>query len=550
MHDFVSLALVLGLAATGGIIARLLKQPLLLGYIAAGVVIASLGWLTGQQPAWEWMGQLGVTLLLFLVGLELPVAQLKALGKVALLGGLGQVIFTTLLAYPLLLLLGFSPLASWYLSLALSFSSTAITIHILTEKKDLHSLYGKITVGILLIQDFVAIGLLMILSGSTSGTTLMPWSLVVILLKGGILTVLAIWLSGRVLPKLLAHLGASGEILLVVALTWCLGIAALVASPLIGFSVQIGGFLAGLALSGAAEHLQIGARIRPLRDFFLTLFFVYLGTHIHWGDIGGLWGRVLILSLFVLVAKPVITWVILSLLGYQRRPAFLVGINCAQISEFSLILIAAVAQARWVGNSELATIAMVGAVTMIGSNYLVLSANRIYSYLRPYLSRGKSDPQQELDHTLSGHIVLVGCNRTGRAIYPTLKGLGGEVVVVDFNPQTVQELNETGQMAVYGDLADYDLYEQLNLQHAQLVVSTVTDLSDNLQFLSYLIKSATRPLTIVTAADASDAQLLYRAKADYAVVPAEVGGELIAHLLAKHGLNRSKFKSLRSRLGR
>ncbi len=550
MLNIVSLALVLGLAALGGILARLLRQPLLLGYIAAGVVIAALGWLTGQQSAWEWMGQLGVTLLLFLVGLELPIAQLKAMGRVALLGGLGQVLFTTLLGYPLLLALGFSPLASWYLSLALSFSSTAITLHILTEKKDLQSLYGKITIGILLIQDFVAIGLLMILSGSTS-TTLMPWLLVVILIKGGVLTTLAIWLSGRVLPKLLAQLGASGEILLIVALTWCLGIAAVVASPLIGFSVQIGGFLAGLALSGAAEHLQIGARIRPLRDFFLTLFFVYLGTSIHWGDIGGLWGRVLVLAVFVLVAKPLITWLMLLVLGFRHRPAFLVSVSSAQISEFSLILVAAVAQAGWVGNTELAVMAMVGAITMIGSNYLVLSAARIFARLRPYLTHGPPKSLPELtDRILTRHLILVGCNRTGRTIYPVLQRLGGEVIVVDFNPQTVQELNRNGRQAVYGDVADYDLYEQLNMQQAQLVVSTVTDLNDNLQFLNYLRSKSVRPLTIVTAADATDAKLLYQAKADYVVVPAEVGGELIAHLLTKLGLSRQKFKDLRPRLGR
>ena len=284
------------LAAVGGVVARMLRQPAILGYILAGIALSLLGRNVDLVAA---MGQLGVTFLLFLVGLELPIAQLKKMGRTAVITGLGQIVFTSICGYFIARLLGFNAVTGIYLGIALTFGSTVMVVKLLSEKRDLQSLYGKIATGYLLVQDFVAIGILTVLAGLRPGEVINWVNLLGVATKGALLVGLAVWASDKILPKMLDFLGKSTEVLFVVSIAWCLGIAAAVSWPGIGFSPEIGGFLAGLALAGAVQNLQIMARVRPLRDFFLTLFFVALGANIGWENISRMAVPAVIFSIFV-----------------------------------------------------------------------------------------------------------------------------------------------------------------------------------------------------------------------------------------------------------
>lgn len=551
MSVFGQLAIVLGLAAVAGVVAKMLRQPALLGYVGAGVAISAWRLTTGvgQGGLITLLGQLGVTLLLFLVGLELPITQLKQMGKVALATGLGQIIFTALVGYPILLAMGFSKLPSIYLSVALAFSSTIVIVKLLTEKKELQSLHGKIAVGFLLVQDFVAIGILIVLAGMGTSGALAWGNLAWAGVRGVLLVGVALWLSGQVLPRVLSWLGESTEMLFVAAIAWCIVIAAVVSSRWVGFSLEIGGFLAGLALSGAAQHLQIGARVRPLRDFFLTLFFVSLGANIHLMDLARWWWPAVVLALFVIIAKPLIMMVIMGGLGYKKRTSFSVAITSGQISEFSLIVMAAAARVGQVGQIELALTAMVGAVTMIASSHLIINGGWLYQRLVQFLGvferrRLRSEAAAKTAK-LVDHIVLVGHNRIGSVLYPVLSKLGHKTMVVDFDPHRVEELASQGIEAVYGDLADFDLYTDLGLARASLIISTVSSPVDNLQFLQYVKGGRQRPVTVVTAGDKAEAEALYRGGADYVLIPHAVGGEYLAHVITQHGISRDALRKLR-----
>ncbi|MDP1743403.1 MAG: cation:proton antiporter, partial [Candidatus Amesbacteria bacterium] len=305
MSIFEGLAVLAAAAAIGGAIARIFRQPLLLGYAISGIILSALGF-TGLANVHELLGfsgQLGVTLLLFLVGLELPISELKQVGRTAMFSGIAQVLFT--------FGLGTWISGSAYIGLGLAFSSTIVVVKLLTEKKDLASLYGKLTVGILLVQDFVAIGAMIFLAGSGN--------FVLTGIKGIVLVSIFSFVVVRIMPKVTAWLGQSTELLFVGTLAWCLAVAALVSSPLIGFTAEIGGFLAGLALAGSTEHLQISSRIRPLRDFFLTLFFISLGAGVSLTQIGANWLIAILLSIFVLTLKPIIVIIILLFQGYGAR---------------------------------------------------------------------------------------------------------------------------------------------------------------------------------------------------------------------------------------
>lgn len=529
------LTVVMVLAAVGGVVARSLRQPAILGYILAGIALSLLGRNVDLVTA---MGQLGVTFLLFLVGLELPIAQLKKMGRTAVITGLGQIVFTSITGYFIARWLGFGAVTGIYLGIALTFGSTVMVVKLLSEKRDLQSLYGKIATGYLLVQDFVAIGILTVLSGLRPDEVINWVNLVGVAAKGALLVGLAVWASDKILPKMLDFLGKSTEVLFVVSVAWCLGIAAAVSWPGIGFGPEIGGFLAGLTLAGAVQNLQIMARVRPLRDFFLTLFFVALGANIGWENIGKMAIPAVVFSLFVLIGNPLIVMVILALQGYGKRVAFLASTAVAQVSEFSLIVIASAARVGYVDRSVLGLVGLVGIITMTLSTYLIWYAEKIYKVIGNSLKilefKHKAEKVGSQDR-LKGHIILFGHNRTGKVLKPILEKMG-KLLVVDFDPKVVEEI-----AGVYGDIADYELYDELSLNDAAMVVSTVSDVEDNLQLLSSLGKK--RPISIVLAVDTADAIRLYKAKADYVLIPHTVGGEYLGHLLSTHGIDRDFIRS-------
>ena len=542
---FGSLAIILGLAAVLGLVARAVRQPVVLGYILAGVGVSALG-LTGQAGVAEVMnllGRLGVTFLLFLVGLELPLDDLKKMGRTALVTGIGQILITSVIGFGLAKALGFGSVEAVYLGIALTFSSTIVVVRLLSEKGELQSLHGKLAVGSLLVQDFVAIGILVALAGFSQGVA--DWRPVaMVVVKGLGLAAVTIGLSGAVLPKMVKFLAESTEVLFVSSVAWCLGVAAVVASPAVGLSMEIGGLLAGLALANANQHLQMAARVKPLRDFFLTLFFVSLGAGISIGEAGSWLVPAGVLSAYVLIGNPVIMMTILGAMGYAKRTAFLAGLSMGQISEFSLIVVATAVRAGLADGRVLGVTAVVGMVTMTLGSYVILSAKRIYVKVGKWLPFWeRKEAVREDREKKTGHIVLFGHNRTGEVLRPALEKLG-QVTVVDFNPSVVEKLVGEGVKTVYGDVADVEIYDEVGVRDAGLVVSTISDVGDNLQLARELAGKGKRPMVILTAADGSDAKRLYRAGADYVLVPHAVGGEYLAHILATHGLDKKYLTDL------
>lgn len=530
MPVFTGLALVMSMAAIGAIVARLLKQPPLLGYAIVGGLLSLSGFADNPQikELLAFCGQIGVTLLLFLVGLELPLTDLKHVGKNIILAGVTQVLLTMLVGMGAAYLLGWDLVSGSFIGMGLAFSSTIVVVKILTEKKDLSSLYGKLTVGLLIIQDFVAIGVLVFLSGASN----LPLTII----KGVVLVFISTWVAAKILPGVTMWLGQSPEMLFVGAIGWCLGVAAIVSSPLVGFSVELGGFLAGLALAQSSQHLQISSRVKPLRDFFLTLFFVSLGASVTLAQWKTVWLSVVVLSGLVLIIKPLIIMGILRFLKYSPRVAFISAVSLSQISEFSLLL------AVLTNSHLLALMAMIGLVTMVASNYLVMFANKIFRLFK----FKKSHDDSMNSELLTNHIVLIGHNRVGTLLRPVLQELKLPLIVVDFDPAVVEELkDEMGLRVVYGDMADEDLYEELNLKKAQLIVSTVPDCEDNLLLLEYLKRDKTPPITVLLASNTWDEETLYQSGADLVVIPHSVGGEYLASLLASKGLDRERIRKMR-----
>jgi len=536
--EFSQIAALLAIAGIFGIAARFFKQPLLIGYLLAGLFLGITG-LVNDTHAISSLGQIGVTLLLFLLGLEMNLAELPSIGKTALMTGIGQIAFTSTIGFFMARVLGFEVLPSLYIAIALSFSSTIIMVKLLSEKKDLSSLYGKIAIGFLLVQDFVAIAILIFLSGIGKGDIGIA-QYIAITVKAITLFIVVWILSKRLLPIIFDRfIATSPELLFIVSIAWALGFASLVAGP-IGFTLEIGGFLAGLALSNLPEHLQIASRARPLRDFFLTLFFLYLGTQLVVGSgVLAVMPSVVLLSVFVLVGNPLIVLIIMSFLGYKKRTSFLAGLTVAQISEFSLIIMIMGKSLGHLTQEHVAMIVMVGVITMTISTYLILGADKVYKYVKKYLSifekSGKREKAYVVESKLEDHIVLVGCDRTGKtiAVYFLKKNI--PFLVVDFNPSVFTKLTAENIPVIFGDITDEEIIEASNLEKARMVISTTSNMEDNLTLIAHLKSVRNAPVSVFTALMRNEAVKLYEAGANYVIVPDVVAGDHIKHILRAYG---------------
>jgi Kef-type K+ transport system membrane component KefB len=525
------LAVIILLAAFLGFIAKMLRQPLIIAYIATGAVIGYFGFVDlSEQTAFRFFSDLGIMFLLFLVGLEINYTSLKLVGKTSFIVGIGQVLFTSFLGYFIALGLGFDPVGSVYIAVALAFSSTIIVVKLLSEKRDLNSLYGKISVGFLLVQDFVAILILLGLSGLAPGGEVDWLALGMTILKGLGLFALMLWLGRKILPFVFDRVARSSELLFIISLAWVFLLAALVSR--IGFSIEIAGFLAGLALANSSEHYQIAQRIRPLRDFFILVFFVMLGASSATADFSGLGLATVIFSLFVMIGNPIIVLIIMGIMRYRRRTSFLTGLAVAQISEFSLVLAAMGQKVGHLDESAVALITAVGISTITISSYMIIYGNWLYrKFSRLLRIFERRHLRREHDMIVRRkEIILIGAHRTGESIALNLSP--DQVLVIDFDPEVIGSLSRKGYECIFGDITDEEVFQEANFPEAKLVISTSPDLQDNLTLLETLNQMDMRPKVILRAENEEEAKFLYTKGADYVLLPHFTSGQYLGKTLA------------------
>jgi len=282
---------------------RLLKQPLILAYIITGLLAGQLlPNLIQDTTLIDFFSQIGIAFLLFIVGLSLSFSKLKEVGKIALITGFGQVVFSAIVGYFIAVYLGFTNIHAAYIGLALAFSSTIIVIKLLSDKNDLDALYGRISIGFLLVQDFIAIIALVVLSSLNNYDSSVINLIFINLLKITLLLIAVYILSRYALPTIFSRVARNQELLFISSISWLFFLA--IGSVALGFSVEIGAFLAGIALANLPYHYEISSKIKPLRDFFLVLFFVALGAQINLGSFNELLIPAIVLSLFVLITNP------------------------------------------------------------------------------------------------------------------------------------------------------------------------------------------------------------------------------------------------------
>lgn len=548
--SFFAIGLIIAAAAAFGAVARNFRQPLILAYIFVGIIASSLGIFRGEdvRETIEFMAELGIAFLLFLIGLELKINEVRHLGKIAFITGLGQIVFTGTIGFGLSKILGFGNLESIYIALALTFSSTIIVVKLLSEKRDLNSLYGKVAIGFLLVQDLVAM-LALILVVSIGVGDFSAGNFIFTLVQGAVFIALTFGFSRFAAPYIFNAVAKNTELLFLFSIAWVMVFASLAAA--LGFSIAIGAFVAGVGLSTLTQENQIASRIRPLRDLFIVIFFISLGLQISFSNIVSNLLLAIILSVFVLIANPLIMMFIMGRLGFRKRTSFMSSVTLAQISEFSLILAALGLSVGHLTQSTMNVIALVAIITIGASSYLIIHSSKAFILFGKYIpfpqGRIVSEKVFEGEKEFKDHVVLVGNGRLGGDILKSLKKEGREVLVVDFDPSVVRKLIDDQVAVVFGDIADKEIVEKANIKGASLLLTTMHDTHGTRELLDILKQENIRVPVVTTASDVKEALDFYQKGVSYVIVPRLLSSQYIALMLGEANIEKLLSGKLREK---
>jgi Kef-type K+ transport system membrane component KefB len=548
MHGdaFMQLSVVIVLAAAVSLVMRMLRQPLIIGYIITGILVGpSLLNVISDHASFNVFSDIGIALLLFIVGLELNTAVIRQMGKAVLVTAAGLLAVMASLGFATATLLGFSQTEALIVGLALFFSSTIIIAKVLSDKREMSRLHGQIAIGIILLDDVVAtLALLFVAAGG--GGSLGVGEISSLALKGGGLLVVFGLISGYVLPRATKFMATSQELLFLFSLAWGFGVATLVHKA--GFSIEIGALFAGVMLAHLPYVAEIGARLKQLRNFFVVLFFVVLGEGLSIANLGSAVVPALIFSAIVIIAKPVAVMTSLGLLGYTKRTGFKAAINLSQISEFSIILVVLAHSSGLVGSQLAAVITLVALITIATSTYLMQYDNAIYMKLERLLGifERKDTKERETRHK-NYALLLFGYKKGGHEFVKTFRTMKKSYLVVDYNPDVVELLDRQQIPCLYGDATDIELLNELHVQNAKMAVSAITDFSINKVLVRYIAEHNKSAVIICHADDHNQAAELYGLGATYVMLPHYIGSERMSQFIYRRGLDKKDFEEYRER---
>jgi Kef-type K+ transport system membrane component KefB len=482
-HIFIEVALILALAAGVGLLGLVLRQPLIVAFLAVGIIAGPAG--LGLVQSEEYillLSEIGVAVLLFVVGLKLDVSMVRTLGVVAVATGLGQVLFTSVFGYLICLALGMAPLTALYVAVALTFSSTIIIVKLLSDKREVDSLHGRIALGFLIVQDLAVVFAMIALSTLGVGAQAegrSVWETLARVAGGGavLLAALALFIHYAA-ERLLRLVARVPELMVTFAIAWAVGLAGI--TDMVGFGKEVGGLLAGVGFASTSFRDAVASRLGPLRDFLLLFFFVGLGLQLDLSLLGAQVPAALLLSIFVLIGNPLIVLVIMGLMGYRKRTGFLAGLTVAQISEFSLIFMAMGLTLGHVTGEAMGLVTLVGMITITLSTYMILYSQQLYAWLEPALGVfERRVAHREVvvgtEDSAAAHcqVVMIGLGRYGTALAAGLEEHGIAVLGVDADPQAVRSWGRRGHPVLYGDAADPGLAAELPLKGVRWVVIAI-----------------------------------------------------------------------------
>lgn len=546
---FAEISFAIGIAAIMAFIMKLIKQPLILGYILAGLIVGPsfLNIISqGNQETFQTFSHMGIALLLFIIGLGMNVSELRKQGKSVLITAFVALITMVSLGFTAASLLGFGHREALVIGLSLFFSSTIIIVKILSDKKETNRLHGQLAIGIILFDDVIAtLALLFIAAGKSGGLEISQ--LVSLFVKAIILMALLILANTKILGRVTKFMASSQELLFLFALSWGFGVGTVFQEA--GFSLEVGALFAGVALGSVPYSQEITARLKPLRDFFVVLFFITLGESLDISSLGTAIVPALILSAIVIIAKPTIITLSLGLLGYTKRVSFKAGINLSQISEFSIILAVLAASVGTIRAEVSAVITLVAMITIAISTYLMHYDEKFFTFFERFNIHLFEREASYKEHVRkkSYPFILFGYHKGGHEFINTFQQMNKRFVVVDYDPAVIDTLEQHDVAFMYGDATDPELMEEIGVEHAKLIVSTFTDHEITRQLVAAIVKLNNTAVIICHATNQEEAIQLYEMGATYVMIPHYIGSEKVSAFLKRNGGDKAQFEQFKEK---
>ncbi|MDO8741362.1 MAG: cation:proton antiporter [Candidatus Woesearchaeota archaeon] len=542
---FLDIGVIIIVAAVGAFLARLIKQPLIPAYVIGGILLGPVLGLIVNNESIATLSEIGIAFLLFIVGLEMDFRKLKNVALVCTAGGLIQMAALFGLGFLIAFLFGFKSFDPLYLGLIIAFSSTMVVIKLLADKGEIETLHGRIIIGILLMEDVVAIFALSLIQNLGNFGL---YDITISTLKGIAVFVIS-WIASKyILPYLFKFAAKTQEILFLGALATSFAFSILFSY--LGFSIVIGAFTAGIALANTNYSIEIAGKIKSLKDFFSTIFFVSLGLQILPGTIMPMLPLLIALILAIIIIKPLLTITICSIFGYKKRPSFIAAISLAQTSEFSLIIVMQGVLLGHISNAFFSMAVVLATATMLFTSYFIKFDNFLYEKIGHLLNfysvfvRYEEEPDNMTEHN---DVALLGYDRIGYSILKKLKLMGYRPIIVDYNPDIIKRLKSQKFSCMYGDVGDSETLAKLGFSHMNMIISTVPDKFDNLLIIKNARESNEKAIMFVTANNVDDALELYDAGADYVILPHFLGGEHVSLLIEKFSADLRSILEIKMR---
>ncbi len=543
---FSEISIVIAIGAAMALVMKFLRQPLIVGHIITGIVVgpAVLGILS-STTAFSGLSSIGVALLLFIIGLDLSLRVFSKLGRVVSITASLQVGLVTWIGFIAARLLDFGRLESLIIGIGLAMSSTIIIVKIFNDKKETTRLYAQIAIGVLLLQDAIATAGKIGLSAKEGGES--ATDIVLLLSRGVAATALLYIISRYIVPKLTRTLESSKELLLLFALGWGLGFAALFEAA--GFSIEIGALFAGVSLASLAYSSEMASRLKPLRDFFIVIFFITLGQSIAPHEMLQVLLPALVFSLIVIIVKPLAVMGTMGFMGYTKRNSFKTGIALGQVSEFSLVFLLEAVSAHLASPKAVTTITLVALITFAVSTYFMKYDDELFEKLQSKLRffEPRVTPLEQRDAMTTYPVVMFGYKKGGHEFLRTFREMKKKFVVIDYDPDVIDTLERLRIHYLYGDAVDIELLEEIHLEKSKLIVSTISDHKTNLFLTHWITKHNPRAVFVCSADSAEHASDLYGEGAAYVMIPHYIGSEKLSAFISKNGFSKTEFKAYREK---
>ena len=544
---FFGLSLIIAIGTAVAMFMRSIGQPLIIGHIITGIIVGpALLQISNAPDTLTFFGEIGIAFLLFIIGLGMNPRVVAEVGRASFIVATVQITTITTVGWFVATALGLSSAEALIVALGLSVNSTIVALKLLSDHKEQGRLHGKLTIGILLVEDIVAAIALIVIASVKDGEWLALGNLTSLVLKGVLIGAGMYWISRYVLPKFQKLIAGEQETLFLFAIAWGLGGAALLAKA--GFSLEIGALAAGVFLASRPYAQEVAARLRPLRDFFVIIFFIALGTEVSFANFGEYFWLILTAVLVVVAIKPLILLTTIGALGYTKRTSFKTSIALTNVSEFSIIFAILAVSQGLIDQPIVSLLTIIALISIAVSTYLVTFGDRLYAYASNYLNMfERRKAQGDVGPDVNYELVLFGYQRGGHEFVSLFKKLRKKYVVIDYDPEIIDILINRKINYLYGDATDVELLEEAGVEQARLVVSTIPDFQVNAYLLDHLKHKNPRAVIIVHADDPLEAAKYYQAGASYVVLPHYIGSEKVSEFIGKSGLAKSAFTKQRQR---